>query len=177
MRAGVEYKSLIQQYKESSLLPEAKQRMREVQEILAERQYRIANFYYRRNNVAAAQARLQSLIESYPLYSGIDSALYQLGSLYEKEAAAGVDVAVVDYRMPAMNGCVLADFLRARHPDLRIILYSGESDIPEGEMSSVDAFVPKGSGVQPLLAQVSQLTNAGLYEVREFATSSSLHGT
>ena len=92
---------------------------------------------------------------------------------------AGVDVAVVDYRLavvdyrlPAMNGCVLADFLRALHPDLKIILYSGESGIPEGEMSSVDAFVPKGSGVQSLLEQVSQLTDVGLYEVRNFTNSS-----
>jgi CheY-like chemotaxis protein len=29
----------------------------------------------------------------------------------------GVDLAVVDYRLPGMNGCVLADDLRARHPD------------------------------------------------------------
>lgn len=37
----------------------------------------------------------------------------------------GVDVAVVDYRLPGMNGCVLADCLRVRHPELKIILYSG----------------------------------------------------
>lgn len=88
MRAGEEYKNLIQQYPDSALVPEAKQRLREVQEVLAERQYRIAHFYYLRDNLAAAQARLQSLIESYPLYSGIDQALFELGSLYEREAAA-----------------------------------------------------------------------------------------
>lgn len=70
-----------------------------------------------------------------------------------------VDLAVVDYRLPAMNGCVLAGFLRARHPGLKIILYSGESDIPEGETSNVDAFVSKGGGIQPLLIQVSELTD------------------
>jgi outer membrane protein assembly factor BamD len=86
MRAGEEYKTLIQQYPDSALVPEAKQRLREVQEVLAERQYRIANFYYLRDNLAAAQARLQSLITSYPLYSGVDQALYDLGSLYEREA-------------------------------------------------------------------------------------------
>jgi outer membrane protein assembly factor BamD len=88
MRAGEEYKNLIQQYPDTSLVPEAKQRLREVQEVLAERQYRIAHFYYLRENLAAAQARLQSLIESYPLYSAVDQALYELGSLYEREAAA-----------------------------------------------------------------------------------------
>ncbi|HEY2496924.1 MAG TPA: outer membrane protein assembly factor BamD [Candidatus Angelobacter sp.] len=85
-RASDEFKSLIQQYPDSPLVPQAKQKLREVQEILAERQYRIAHFYYLRDNLAASQARLESLTESYPLYSGSDEALFELGSLYEKEA-------------------------------------------------------------------------------------------
>jgi outer membrane protein assembly factor BamD len=87
-RAADEYKTLIQTYPDSPLVPEAKQRLREVQEILAERQFRIAHFYYLRENLAASQARLESLIESFPLYSGIDEALYEMGSLYEKEGDA-----------------------------------------------------------------------------------------
>lgn len=86
-RAAEEYKALISQYPESPLVPEAKQRLREVQEVLAERQFRIAHFYYLRDNLAASQARLQSLIASYPLYSNADEALFELGQLYEKEAA------------------------------------------------------------------------------------------
>jgi outer membrane protein assembly factor BamD len=86
-RAADEYKQLIQQYPDSPLVPQAKQKLREVQEILAERQYRIAHFYYLRDNLAASQARLISLTESYPLYSASDEALYELGALYEKEAA------------------------------------------------------------------------------------------
>lgn len=88
MRASEEYRTLIQQYPDSPLVPEAKQRLREVQEILADRQYRIAHFYYLRDNLAAAQARLQSLIDSYPLYSQVDESLFELGSLYEKEAGS-----------------------------------------------------------------------------------------
>jgi outer membrane protein assembly factor BamD len=87
-RAAEEYKSLVQQYPDSPLVPQAKQKLREVQEILAERQYRIAHFYFLRDNLAASQARLQSLTESYPLYSGVDEALFELGMLYEKEATA-----------------------------------------------------------------------------------------
>ncbi len=86
MRAAEEYKSLITTYPDSPLVPEAKQRLREVQELLAERQYRIAHFYFLRDNLAASQARMESLIDSYPLYSEIDEALYELGALYEKEA-------------------------------------------------------------------------------------------
>lgn len=87
MRAAEEYKSLIEQFPDSKLVPEAKQRLREVQEVLAERQWRIAHFYYLRNNLAAAQARLTSLVDSYPLYSGADETLFLLGNIYEKEAA------------------------------------------------------------------------------------------
>jgi len=85
-RAADEYKTLVQTYPDSPLVPEAKQRLREVQEVLAERQFRIAHFYFLRGNMAASQARLQSLVDSYPLYSDIDEALFELGELYEKEA-------------------------------------------------------------------------------------------
>ena len=87
MRAAEEYKALINQYPDSKLVPEAKQRLREVEEVLAERQWRIAHFYYLRSNLAAAQARLVSLADSYPLYSGVDESLFLLGNIYEKEAA------------------------------------------------------------------------------------------
>src|SRR5437763_4221963 len=40
-RAEDEYRQLIQQYPDSKLVPQAKQRLREVQEVLAEREYRI----------------------------------------------------------------------------------------------------------------------------------------
>src|SRR5579871_132017 len=85
-RAADEYKLLIQQYPDSPLVPQAKQKLREVQEVLGERQFRIAHFYYLRDNMAASQARLVSLTESYPLYSQTDEALFELGSLYETEA-------------------------------------------------------------------------------------------
>jgi outer membrane protein assembly factor BamD len=88
MRAAEEYRNMIQQYPDSPLVPQAKQKLREVHEVLAERQFRIAHFYYLRENMAASQARLESLVESYPLYSGVDEALFELGALYEKEAVA-----------------------------------------------------------------------------------------
>src|SRR6266851_3716934 len=41
MRAEEEYRSLIQEYPDSKLVPEAKQRLREVQEVLAQREFNI----------------------------------------------------------------------------------------------------------------------------------------
>jgi outer membrane protein assembly factor BamD len=85
MRAEEEYRSLILQYPDSKLVPEAKQRLLEVQEVLAEREYDIGKFYYTRQSFPAAIARLNSLVERYPLYSHVDDALYLLGQAYEGE--------------------------------------------------------------------------------------------
>ena len=87
MRAEEEYRSLILQYPDSKLVPEAKQRLLEVQEILGEREFEIGRFYYLRQSMPAAIARLNSLIERYPLYSHVDDALYLLGESYEGEIA------------------------------------------------------------------------------------------
>ncbi|MFL6439806.1 MAG: outer membrane protein assembly factor BamD [Terriglobales bacterium] len=86
MRAEDEYRQLIQQFPDSKLLPEAKQRLREVQEVLAERQFRVGRFYYLRESYPAAIARLKTLTDTYPLYSQADDALLMLGRSYQSEA-------------------------------------------------------------------------------------------
>ena len=63
-RAEDEYRKLILQYPDSKLVPEAKQRLLEVQEVLAEREFEIGRFYYLRESYPASIARLQSLVES-----------------------------------------------------------------------------------------------------------------
>ena len=85
MRAEEEYRSLIMEYPDSKLVPRAKQRLREVQEVLAEREFDIGRFYYLRLAYPAAIARLKTLVDRYPLYSGADQALYLLGQSYEAE--------------------------------------------------------------------------------------------
>jgi outer membrane protein assembly factor BamD len=87
MRAEEEYRSLILQYPDSKLVPEAKQRLLEVQEVLGEREYDIGRFYFLRQSYPAAIARLNSLVDRYPLYSHADDALYLLGQSYEGEIA------------------------------------------------------------------------------------------
>jgi outer membrane protein assembly factor BamD len=88
MRAEQEYRSLIQDYPDNQkVVREAKQRLREVQEVLADREYGIGRFYYLRQSYPAAIARLKTLVDRYPLYSGADEALYLLGQSYEGEIA------------------------------------------------------------------------------------------
>lgn len=87
MRAEEEYRNLIMQFPDSKLLPEAKLRLMEVQEVLADREYGIGHFYYMRQSYPAAIARLSSVIERYPLYSHADESLFLLGQSYEGEIA------------------------------------------------------------------------------------------
>src|SRR5450631_3558905 len=87
MRAEEEYRSLILEYPDSKLIPQAKQRLLEVQEVLGEREFEIGRFYYLRESYPASIARLQSLVEKYPLYSKADEALYLLGQNYEGQVA------------------------------------------------------------------------------------------
>jgi outer membrane protein assembly factor BamD len=88
MKAEEEYRALIQDYPDSKLVPRAKQRLREVQEVLAEREFEIGRFYYLRLAYPAAIARLKTLVDRYPLYSGADQALFLLGQSYEAEINA-----------------------------------------------------------------------------------------
>ncbi len=85
MRAEEEYRALILEYPDSKQVPLAKQRLREVQEVLAQREFDIGRFYYLRLAYPAAIARLRTLVDRYPLYSGADEALYLLGQSYEAE--------------------------------------------------------------------------------------------
>ena len=87
MRAQDEYRKMILQYPDSKLVPEAKQRLLEVQEVLGEREFEIGRFYYMRESYPASIARLQSLVDQYPLYSRADEALYLLGQNYEGQIA------------------------------------------------------------------------------------------
>ncbi|HET9098952.1 MAG TPA: outer membrane protein assembly factor BamD [Acidobacteriaceae bacterium] len=86
IRAQEEYRAMVLQYPDSSLIPQAKQRLREVQEVLGDHEFDIGSFYETRMNYAAATARLQSVIDTYPLYSRVDEALLDVGDAYAAQA-------------------------------------------------------------------------------------------
>src|SRR5438552_18096032 len=75
-RAEDEYRQLIMQFPDSKLVPEAKQRLLEVQEVLAEREFRVGRFYYLRESYPASIARLRSVVDRYQLYRIEDETLY-----------------------------------------------------------------------------------------------------
>ncbi len=87
-RAEEEYRTMLLNYPDTDkkLLDMSRKRLLEVQEVLAEREYRIGRFYFVRQSYNAAIARLQSMVDAYPLYSRADDALFMVGQSYEAEA-------------------------------------------------------------------------------------------
>jgi outer membrane protein assembly factor BamD len=73
-----EFKEFLLKYPDSPLVPRVKRRLREVQEVLAEGDYKIAMTYYMRHSLPAARSRFQEIIDSYPNFSQSDQALWYL---------------------------------------------------------------------------------------------------
>jgi outer membrane protein assembly factor BamD len=84
------FQTYLQKYSSSPLVPQAQQRLREVQEVLAEGDFRVASFYYLRRNDRAAAARLSELVGRYPLYSQADHANWMLASIFDRTEHADV---------------------------------------------------------------------------------------
>src|ERR1700691_3829687 len=70
--AEKEYRTMINMFPDSPLIPRAKQKLRDVQEVLAERETEIGMYYSGREDFNAAIARLETVTDTYPLYSKSD---------------------------------------------------------------------------------------------------------
>jgi outer membrane protein assembly factor BamD len=109
VQAEAEFQTFLEKYPNSALLPQAEQHLRDVQEVLAEGNFRVASFYYMRAAYRAAGARLIELTNRYPLFSQADQANWMLGQIYEKgehnEIAAKYYSRIVkDYPLSALAG-------------------------------------------------------------------------
>lgn len=78
------FQAFLLKYPQSPLAPKAEQYLRDVQEVLADGEYKVAYFYYRKFDYRASAARLVELTDRYPLYSQNDDALWMLGDIYER---------------------------------------------------------------------------------------------
>src|SRR5215470_16036491 len=88
MRAEEEFRQVMLQYPDNQkMVEEARKKLLNVQEVIAEREFRVGRFYFLRESYPASIARLKSLTDKYPLYSKADEALYMLGQAYEGEIA------------------------------------------------------------------------------------------
>ncbi len=82
LRAEDECRQLLVQFPNSKYAPQAQQLLRNIQEVLAEGEFRVGFFYHHKGSHPAASNRLQSMVDSFPLYSRGDEALWMLGDSY-----------------------------------------------------------------------------------------------
>jgi outer membrane protein assembly factor BamD len=83
-RAEDECRQLLVQFPNSKFAPEAQQYLRNIQEVLADAEYKVGNFYHTKGSYPAAANRFQGLTDHFPLYSGADQALMQEADSYQK---------------------------------------------------------------------------------------------
>lgn len=68
-----------------------------------------------------------------------------------------IELAVLDYQMPEMSGTCLAAHLKSARAKVKVVLYTGELQVPAVELSPVDAVVNKSDGIQVLVATINRL--------------------
>lgn len=68
-----------------------------------------------------------------------------------------VDVVVLDYYMPEMDGGVVADAMRRERPEVPILLLSAYINLPPDVVSLVDVTLLKGEGPIELLGKLRQM--------------------
>ena len=71
--------------------------------------------------------------------------------------AQEIDLAVLDYQMPVMNGAELAAFCKAANPDMKVILFTSYVGVPNREFAFADLFIPKSEGIRALLEGIEAL--------------------
>lgn len=77
---------------------------------------------------------------------------------WELICSGSVDLVLSDHLMPAMTGGELAKQVKARFPDLPVVLLSGVNEIPLG-YDCADAFLSKAEGPEHLCKEVAAVLN------------------
>lgn len=72
-------------------------------------------------------------------------------------SSRSVDLALLDYHMPEMNGDIVAEHMKATKPDIPVVMLSGDDDLPESTLRSVDVFVSKSESPARLLETVAHV--------------------
>lgn len=114
--AEEEFQTFLLKYPKDPLAPQSEQRLREVQEVLADGQFDIASYYYVKGDRRAAAGRLIPLVRRYPLYSKSDTALWMLGDIYEKserkDLAGNYYAQIVKYYPLSIHNAAAKDKLK-----------------------------------------------------------------
>ncbi len=137
-----EFQTFLQKYPKDPLADKAMQHLREVQEVIAEGDYRVAYYYYVKGDKRAAAARLMGVTNRYPLYSNSDRALFMLGDIFEsaekKELAA-------NYYSRIVRNYPLSKYV----PDAKSKLVAMKVPVPQADPKSEAWMVAEQNAPRP----------------------------
>ena len=77
--ASSSYREVLQLFPDSPYAAEARARLKVVNDLLAEHEWRVAHFYVKKKAFRAAKDRLDTLMGAFPEYGRLDKALYDAG--------------------------------------------------------------------------------------------------
>jgi outer membrane protein assembly factor BamD len=126
LRAEEECRQLLTQFPNSRFAPDAAQRLRQIQEVLGESEYRVGDYYHHKGSFPAAANRLQTLTDHYPLFSRSDDALMKLGDSYGRMGPRFRPRSVAAYQK-VVREYPLSPFVDQAKEELRKM----EAEIPE----------------------------------------------
>ena len=132
MRAEDECRNLLQQFPNSKFAPRVAQTLRNIQEALAEGESRVGQFYFKKGSFPSAANRLEAMVNTYPLYSQADYALWLTGESYGKLGDRFKDRAVTSYQR-LVRDYPLSDWVDEAKNKLK----SMEKEIPEPDPTAV----------------------------------------
>ncbi len=92
LMAELELKNFISTYPDSNLLDEAKEKLRAVQEVLAEGILKVANFYSTIRSNAAAIDRYRQVLEDYPDFTKTPDALFRMAETMRRSDNEGESI-------------------------------------------------------------------------------------
>jgi outer membrane protein assembly factor BamD len=110
-RAEDECRVLVTQFPNSHYVPQAQQILRNVQEVIGEKEFLTGAFYHSKGSFPAAANRLTFVAQQYPLFSGTDEALWEAADAYMKMGDRFENEAVDDYTR------IVRDYPLSKHVD------------------------------------------------------------
>ena len=131
LRAETECRDLITNFPNSKFVPDAQTKVREVQEAIAQGEYMVGSFYYKKGANPAAANRFARLVDQYPLYSGADEALWDMADSYNK--MGGKDRRFKKQEIDAYARIVREYPLANRVEDAKKKLTALEAPVPEAD--------------------------------------------
>ena len=132
MRAEDECRSLLQQFPNSKFAPRVAQTLRNIQEALGESEFRVGAFYHHKGSFPSAANRLETMVNTYPLFSKADYGLWLTGESYGKLGDRFKDRAVTSYQR-LVRDYPLSEWVDEAKDKLKAM----EKEIPEPDPTAV----------------------------------------